>query len=466
MRVMSFILVLFSSALIEAQDPRPRQEASSVDPAAAVARLRQAFVDVVKLGKSAEKPILKLRRRLKVKPAVSLMRVMSKSLRNAKPPATPSDAAAIGQACQQFADALDAVIVLGARGVEPVAAAANVASGFEKTFLEKVRDRLYVQVAYAEIRSHFIDGKPQGTFDGMFPETAALGPKGARAMLDLFVDLDQETGVRSHAGEGVAQLGSKEDIPTVRDIHGDELEEASLRTKAMYVLARLGDTSAFDERLKALDGKLEEIEQKRDKARETLSARTESYRKLESLAAPTDAQKAEMESLKKTIAKARQEWVNAVFACGNGYVQRAGLFQEIRQRKKTEECYRIALLDNWLKIGRYLQGAKYRARVSNAFYNLSCVLSLQHSKASPRLDAAMESLENAFRWGYASVEWAQRDGDLENLRKDPRFGKLLTDVNSGAAMKRWMAEAEAARKKAEAERKGAGNAASDKSGDQ
>ena len=55
-----------------------------------------------------------------------------------------------------------------------------------------------------------------------------------------------------------------------------------------------------------------------------------------------------------------------------------------------------------------------------ALYNLACSRSLQED-----VEGALRYLRKAIRNGYRDFDWAREDRDLENLRKDPRFEKLL-----------------------------------------
>jgi tetratricopeptide (TPR) repeat protein len=53
-------------------------------------------------------------------------------------------------------------------------------------------------------------------------------------------------------------------------------------------------------------------------------------------------------------------------------------------------------------------------------YNLACSYSLRSE-----FDSALLALEKAFLLGYDDVEQLQTDADLANLRKDPRFQRLV-----------------------------------------
>ncbi len=57
------------------------------------------------------------------------------------------------------------------------------------------------------------------------------------------------------------------------------------------------------------------------------------------------------------------------------------------------------------------------------FYNLACSHSLLN-----QLDSAMEALEKAIRLGYQNFEHLKKDADLDNLRKDTRFVRLMNNV--------------------------------------
>jgi adenylate cyclase len=53
-------------------------------------------------------------------------------------------------------------------------------------------------------------------------------------------------------------------------------------------------------------------------------------------------------------------------------------------------------------------------------YNVACLFALEG-----RPDEAIASLEEAFRHGFGNREWISHDPDLESLRGDPRFQRLL-----------------------------------------
>ncbi len=83
------------------------------------------------------------------------------------------------------------------------------------------------------------------------------------------------------------------------------------------------------------------------------------------------------------------------------------------------------------KAGRYSEALEVDGRILRlspedpaAHYNSACSYSNLKD-----LDRAFSSLEKAFECGYRDYKHLLRDRDMENLRRDPRFQKLLS--------KRW-----------------------------
>ena len=53
-------------------------------------------------------------------------------------------------------------------------------------------------------------------------------------------------------------------------------------------------------------------------------------------------------------------------------------------------------------------------------YNVACLYALENES-----DRAIEALQQAVDAGFANFEWFEKDPDLESLRGDPRFRKLM-----------------------------------------
>ncbi len=82
-------------------------------------------------------------------------------------------------------------------------------------------------------------------------------------------------------------------------------------------------------------------------------------------------------------------------------------------------------------VGRYREGlavdrrlVALRPRDPIAYYNLGC----SHALVKQWL-RAFAALRRAIELGYRDIEHMQADPDLEQLRKDPRWGDLLHVVN-------------------------------------
>ena len=83
------------------------------------------------------------------------------------------------------------------------------------------------------------------------------------------------------------------------------------------------------------------------------------------------------------------------------------------------------------KLARHLEALSVDRRITLlrpddeiAFYNLAC----SHSNVG-NIDEALSALERAIALGYVDAEFIQKDTDLENLRKDPRFLQLLHELH-------------------------------------
>ncbi|MBM3983328.1 MAG: hypothetical protein FJ304_24265 [Planctomycetes bacterium] len=60
-----------------------------------------------------------------------------------------------------------------------------------------------------------------------------------------------------------------------------------------------------------------------------------------------------------------------------------------------------------------------------AHYNLACRYALLKER-----DKAIKTLRKAVELGYRDIEFMQEDHDLDSIRKDPRFRKLLKELQS------------------------------------
>jgi tetratricopeptide (TPR) repeat protein len=81
----------------------------------------------------------------------------------------------------------------------------------------------------------------------------------------------------------------------------------------------------------------------------------------------------------------------------------------------------------YTKAGRIADGLKMDRKLvrlepknATAHYNLACSLALCKKRPD-----ALRSLRKAVSLGYDDLDWMEQDPDLETLKTDPEFRKLL-----------------------------------------
>lgn len=86
----------------------------------------------------------------------------------------------------------------------------------------------------------------------------------------------------------------------------------------------------------------------------------------------------------------------------------------------------ISLAEAYTKKGLYRKGLELDIRLSKlkpddpiVFYNLSCSYSLTN-----KLEESLRSLERALLLGYRDLNFMDKDKDLVNLKRDPRYTQL------------------------------------------
>ncbi|MGD9782737.1 MAG: hypothetical protein AB7V14_11415 [Kiritimatiellia bacterium] len=84
----------------------------------------------------------------------------------------------------------------------------------------------------------------------------------------------------------------------------------------------------------------------------------------------------------------------------------------------------------YTEMGRYQDGLRADREMVKmdpgspiAWYNLACSLALTGQPA-----AAFDALEKAVALGYGDGDWMREDDDLESLRADPRYARILAQI--------------------------------------
>ena len=85
-------------------------------------------------------------------------------------------------------------------------------------------------------------------------------------------------------------------------------------------------------------------------------------------------------------------------------------------------CYKLG--EHQLAIKDYEKAIELNPERARSYYNLACCYSLQGDK-----DKAIEYLRQAIEKGYNNFERMKKDTDLDNIRNDPRFIKLIQSDN-------------------------------------
>lgn len=357
------------------QDPTPEQKVKDF-----VAAVR----DVTKLGSTA-RSALAAQARTESTLTQSLLNAIGQALKD-KSAAEGVDTApsATEAPIKRLVTTTRNLLGLKDRAIDPLTAAAgDPACEDVKAFLTKAEDRIYVGLCIAAIR-HYIgtDGQTTGTFDGMFAKLDQYNrDKIGDAFLDVFAG-SSPTGVRNLAGEGLAQMGSARHQAAVKAILGNANESQAIRMRALYTLARLGDRGPVDKRLADIAAKMTELK-KPDMSPQDLRAWAEGYRTQATVAQmihDTDAAIRYYESFVSTVEPLKDKL---------GAQNTEGDFQ-------------------------------------NTYYNLACLYALKGD-----VEGGFKALEKAFAAGYDNYKWANTDGDLTNLRKDPRFKEMVDRWESG-----------------------------------
>jgi tetratricopeptide (TPR) repeat protein len=430
-----FLLGLCLTTGLVAQDPGNKPAA---DPAADVAACVTAL-DKVIAGGPAAREVLEQARLVYGEPlGAGVLRTLSSALKGSAAPDPAPDAAVLKADVQDLGQALRAVQGHGEAAVPAVAAAAIQASGPARQTLDRLRHQLLAGVVVAELESFIVGGSYHGTYDGMFPRAAALQREGAEIMLELLRELSRPVVLRRLAAEGVAQLGTQDDIPAVEELWKDGLDDPTVREAARCVLARFGRRDVFGEDLKQIEQAIAAATEKLAAGTAGQAALEPRIAELEALTGRTPEQDQELADLEARHEAARRLWAEGCNRLGAAWQAWATIFQGIGDWKEAEKAY-VAMFEAWNPIGNMIMNyAPLRRQASTAIYNRACCRSLLGRPLE-----ALTDLKRAWLLGYEDLEWASQDGDLTKVRELEAWKSFRADISSGAWRKRWLAEFEA-----------------------
>lgn len=102
-------------------------------------------------------------------------------------------------------------------------------------------------------------------------------------------------------------------------------------------------------------------------------------------------------------------------------------FEDLLKKKHDFVEALVALGDAYTKKGRFSDGLKIDLKLLKlrhedpiVHYNLACDYSLLE-----KADISLRYLESSFKLGYDEFTFIEKDTDLDFIRKDPRYKKLI-----------------------------------------
>ena len=117
-------------------------------------------------------------------------------------------------------------------------------------------------------------------------------------------------------------------------------------------------------------------------------------------------------SFYENLLKKKPDFVSALVALGEAYTRR-GLYKE------------------GLEIDQRLTKIKPKDPV--VYYNLACSYSLLKMP-----DPSLEALKKAINLGYRDFSYIEKDPDLQYIKDDPRYKKLLSKATKKRSIKSYL----------------------------
>lgn len=282
--------------------------------------------------------------------------------------------------------ALDALVRIGAPAVKAVEAAAK--AGRLKASVAKQVLELHEMEEAARILDGLVTEEGgTGHFEGQFRGLEAMGKeKAAGALLRIVQDPQY-------------RFRAPERRETVADY------DATMRELAIMALGALGDRRAVD----ALKALLKDVGPESTNLRDEILTSLHRLGEAGPLKAYVESVRKEAEDLAK--GDRRMDAVRRLFSLGK-VLNRSG------QREESEKAY-LRLLE---VAPEQVEGLSEEDFRPNTWYNLACLAALRGDRA-----AGVERLEKAVRAGFKDRDWIKIDRELDALREDPGYTRLLAE---------------------------------------
>lgn len=126
---------------------------------------------------------------------------------------------------------------------------------------------------------------------------------------------------------------------------------------------------------------------------------------------------AALSELKIEVSGLQFDDVAVLISLGNSYLKQGLRLTESDRHERAEKYYQKAL-------EQYDKVLKIDDCQPTAHYNIACTHSLRK-----KLDDAFKALEKSIDCGFQDFRWFQKDPDLDNLRDDPRYKKILERID-------------------------------------
>jgi tetratricopeptide (TPR) repeat protein len=232
-----------------------------------------------------------------------------------------------------------------------------------------------------------------GFFQGQFDPLVQLGEDAVPPLLDMFCEdkyiyvnvaysrnIEIASKLRLLSGEALGDFSDhlgkhrKMAMERLRKLRQDKNQD--IQDAALYALYRLGDRADLDQKIQTYQERIREY-----------SRRSEEYKR---------------RGLNDFAQSLQEELSRSCF-------ELAMIYLRIHQDKEA-----IGLLRKAIENNRFFE---------IAYYNLACAYA-----SIGEIDNGVEALEQAVANGYEDLGWIEKDGDLNPLRKHPKYQKIIADL--------------------------------------